>query len=175
MAVRRLRRRLRRRPDSRRRFRHRRGGRAAARREARGRGRNRSRDHAPRPRAASRSALLRPARHARQRRRASLPPNDDEEVRPRGVRVDRLADDAIELLGRAARELHVHHGVVQGCAGSSEAGRPARGLQLLPRAMAGRSARQHGGGGVRSGAAGTRARSARVPRRHARRPAAGDA
>ena len=40
-------------------------------------------------------------------------------------------------------------GVVQGGARSPEAGRRAGGLQLLPRAVAGRSARQHGGGGVR--------------------------
>ena len=41
----------------------------------------------------------------------------------------------------------------------------AGGLQLLPRAVAGRSAREHGRGGVRAGAARPRARGARVPRR----------
>ena len=35
-----------------------------------------------------------------------------EEIRPGGVRADRFADGAIELLRRAARELHVHRGVV---------------------------------------------------------------
>ena len=59
----------------------------------------------------------------RQRRRAALPADDDEEVRPGGVRADRLADDAIELFRRAPRELHVHRGVVPGGARSPEAGR----------------------------------------------------
>ncbi len=38
--------------------------------------------------------------------------DDREEVRPGGVRADRFADDAVELLGRAARELHVHRRIV---------------------------------------------------------------
>ena len=44
-----------------------------------------------------------------------------EEVRPRRVRADRFADAAVELLGRAARELHVHGGVVPRGARSPEA------------------------------------------------------
>ena len=58
-----------------------------------------------------------------QRRRASFPADDDEEVRPRRVRADRFADDAVELLGRAARELHVHRGVVPRRARPADAGR----------------------------------------------------
>ena len=44
-----------------------------------------------------------------------------EEVRPGRVRADRFADDAVELLGRAARELHVHRGVVPRRARPAEA------------------------------------------------------
>ena len=60
------------------------------------------------------SSVLRSARHRHQRRRAAFPADHDQEVRPRRLRADRLADAAVELLGRAARELHVHRGVVQG-------------------------------------------------------------
>ena len=100
------------RADPRRRLGHRRRRGAAPRRRARGRGRDRSGDHPARPRASSRPSLRRSARHRHQRRCAAFPADDDEEVRPRRVRADRLADAAIELLGRAARELHVHGGVV---------------------------------------------------------------
>ena len=79
-----------------------------SRRETRDRGRHRSGDPPPRRRAPSRQAVQRSARHRRQRRRAAFPADDDEEVRPGGVRADRFADRAIELLRRAARELHVH-------------------------------------------------------------------
>ena len=61
---------------------------------------------------ASRSSVRRSARHGHQRRRPALPPHDEQEVRPRRVCADRFADAAVELLGRAARELHVHRGVV---------------------------------------------------------------
>ena len=47
-----------------------------------------------------------------QRRCAAFPADDDEALRPGGLRADRFADDAVELLGRAARELHVHRGIV---------------------------------------------------------------
>ena len=43
-----------------------------------------------------------------QRRRAPFSENDDEEIRPRRVCADRFADAPVGLLGRAARELHVH-------------------------------------------------------------------
>ena len=119
--------------------------------------------------------VLRSARHGRHRRRAAFPADDDEEVRPRRLRADRFADDAVELLGRAARELHVHGGVVPRRPRSARAGRPARRLQLLPRAVAGRSAGEHRGRGVRAGAARARARGARVPRRPDGRSAARDA
>ena len=59
-----------------------------------------------------RPSVRRSARHGHQRRCAALPADVDEEVRPRRLRADRLADAAVELLGRAARELHVHRGVV---------------------------------------------------------------
>ena len=98
-----------------------------------------------------------------------------EEVRPRRLRADRFADDAVELFGRAARELHVHGGVVPRRARSAGAERPARRLQLLPRAVAGRSAGEHRRRRVRAGAARARARGARVSGRDDGRPAAGDA
>ena len=60
------------------------------------------------PRAPSRSPVHAIRASRCQRRRAAFPADDDEEVRPGRVRADRLADAAIELLGRAARELHVH-------------------------------------------------------------------
>ena len=62
--------------------------------------------------APSRSPYDDPARQRHHRRRAALPPHDAEEVQPRRVRADRLADAAIELHVGAARELHVHRGVV---------------------------------------------------------------
>ena len=61
---------------------------------------------------ASRSSVRRSARHGHQRRRPPLPADDEQEVRPRRLCADRFADAAVELLGRAARELHVHRGVV---------------------------------------------------------------
>ena len=121
VAVQRLRRHVRGRADPRRRLGHRRRRGAAPRRQARRCGRDRSGDHPPRPRAPSGPSVLRSARHRHQRRRAAFPADDDEEVRPGRVRADRFADDAVELLGRAARELHVHRGVVPRRARPAEA------------------------------------------------------
>ena len=143
VAVHRVRRHVRRGADPRRRHRHRRRRGAAARREARHRRRHRSGDPPAGRRAPSRQAVQRSARHRRQRRCAAFPEDDDEEVRPRGVRADRLADGAIELLRRAARELHVHEGVVRGGARAPVAARRDGALQLLPREVAGRSPGQH--------------------------------
>ena len=122
-------------------------------------------------RAPSRPAVQRSARHGRQRRRAAFPADDDEAVRPRGVRADRLADRAIELLRRAARELHVHEGVVRGGARAAVAARRDGALQLLPREVAGRSAGEHRRRGVRPRSARPRAPGSRVSRGDARRAA----
>ena len=98
-----------------------------------------------------------------------------EEVRPGGLRADRFADDAVELFGRAARELHVHGRVVPRRPQPAQAGRRAHRLQLLPRALARRSPRQHRGGSIRTRTAGPRPRGPRVSRcadgRTAPRPA----
>src|SRR5205823_1105145 len=74
---------------------------------------------------------------------AALPADDDHTVRPDRVRADRLADRAIELFERAARELHVHARIVRGGARPPVAARRNGGVQLLPREVAGRSAGQH--------------------------------
>ena len=99
----------------------------------------------------------------------------DETIRPRRVRADRFADDAVQLLRRPARELHVHRGIVPGGARPAAAERTARRLQLLPRALARRSAGEHGRRRVRCRAARARARGARLSGRHHGRAATGDA
>ncbi len=149
VAVRRIRRRLRGRAHPRRGIRHRCRGGPQTRRQASGRRRDRSGDPADWTRAPSGSALPGPARDRGQRRRPALPADDGPDVRPRGVCAGGLADAAVGLLGRAARELHVHAGVVSRGARPAQARRAARHLQLLPRALARRPAREHGGRGVR--------------------------
>ena len=117
-----------------------------------------------------------PRVHGHQRRRPALPADDDEEVRPGRVRADRLADAAVELLRRAARELHVHRGVVpRRCAiGSTPNGLLVvynyfRERWLVDR-LANTAADAFGARAARA-----RARGARLSRRHAGRAAAGDA
>ncbi len=154
---------------------HRRRGGAPARREARRRGRDRSGHPPARPRAHPDHPYSDP--------RVTVV-NDDARhflrttTKKYDLVVFALIDSlthAVELLGRAARELHVHRGVVPRGARSPDAERPARRLQLLPRALARRSAGEHRRGGVRRGAARPRARGARVSRRADGRAAAGDA
>ena len=173
VAVHGLRRRLRGRADPRRRLRHRRRGVAPARQQAHRRGGDRSGHRAARARAPSRPALRRSPRQRRHRRCAALPAHHAEEVRPRGVRADRLADPPIELHVGAARELHVHGGVVPRRQGPPQAGRRAGHLQLLPRAVAGRSAGQHRGHRVRHRAARPHPQGAQLPRRADGRPRPG--
>ncbi len=126
-----LRRHVRERARSRRRVRHRRRGGPEARCEARGRRRDRSGDHAARPRPPSGSAVLRSPRDANQRRCTPLSADDRQEIRPGRVRAHRLTDDAVELLRRAARKLHVHRGVVPRRPRPAHPKRFARRLQLL--------------------------------------------
>ncbi len=164
VALRRVRRHVRQRTDSRRRERHRRGVGASPRREACRCRRNRSGDPASRRDTASRPSVRGSARHRHQRRCAALSGDDDEEVRPDRIRADRFAHRAIELLERPPRELHVHRGIVSRCPRSPGAARNNGALQLLPREVARRSARQHGRPGVRTGAARARPPGARVSR-----------
>ena len=167
VAVHRLRRFVRRGVDPRRGDRHRRRGGARAWGEARDRRRHRPCDSPAGGGTASRSAVQRSARHGDLRRCPAFSEDIHEQVRPRGVCPDRLADRAIELLRRAPRELHVHEGIVSGRARSPLAAGCDGALQLFPREVAGRSARQHRRRRIRTGATRPRSPGSGVPRRHA--------
>ena len=108
-----------------------------------------------------------------QRRRPAFSCDDDEALRSRRVRADRFADHAVQFLRRAARELHVHDGVVS----RGEDHLKPNGLLVVynyfrERWLVDRLG-EHGGRRVRPGAARSRARGARVSRCHARRAATG--
>ena len=129
--------------------------------------------HPPtRPAVAPGPSVLGPARPPGGRRCQAFPEDDGEEVRPRGVRAHRLADSAVRVLRRSPRELHVHRGVVPRRARRAHARRRAGGLQLLPRALARRQAREHGRVGLRRGADGARAPGEGPVGRDGRRPPA---
>ena len=154
------------RADPRRRIGHRRGGGAAPRRRARGRGRDRPGDHPPRHGATTPTI------------RTTIPRvtvvNDDARhfLRTTTKKYDLVVFALIDSLTLQSSFSGVR---LESYMFTEESFREVRDhlsrrrragdLQLLPRALAGRSARQHGGGGVRRGALRPRPRGARVSRR----------